>query len=79
MRDGKWKLVRNYPADWELYDMDADRTELNDLAARHPDRVRDMAAMYDEWAARCGVIPREKILDVMKNAGEPAFWEDEDA
>ena len=79
VRDGKWKLVRNYPADWELYDMEADRTELNDLAAQHPDRVREMAAMYDAWAARCGVIPREKVLEIMKDAGEPAFWEDEDA
>ncbi|MEO2037961.1 MAG: hypothetical protein ABGW90_04560, partial [Martelella sp.] len=69
----------NYPAEWELYDMDADRSELNDLADQHPDRVRDMAAMYDAWAARCGVIPREKVLEIMKDAGEPAFWEDEDA
>ena len=43
VRIGKWKLVRNYPRAWELYDMEADRTELNDLAAKHPDRVADMA------------------------------------
>ncbi|MEE2861566.1 MAG: arylsulfatase [Pseudomonadota bacterium] len=79
VRDGKWKLVRNYPQDWELYDMEADRTELTDLAAANPDRVQAMAAMYDAWAERCGVIPREKILQVMKDAGAPAFWEDEDA
>ncbi|MDR5815423.1 MULTISPECIES: arylsulfatase [unclassified Caballeronia] len=78
VRIGTWKLVRRYPNPWELYDMDADRTELNDLAGQHPDRVKDMAARYDEWAARCGVIPREKILALMAEQDEPAFWEKEE-
>ena len=33
VRIGQWKLVKRYPRAWELYDMDADRTELHDLAA----------------------------------------------
>ena len=78
VRIGRWKLVRKYPLDWELYDMEADRTELDDLAGRHPDRVADMAAQYDAWARRCGVIPREKILQLMKDQKTPpAFWEEE--
>ena len=76
MRDGQWKLVRKYPGDWELYDMEADRTELHDVAPQHPDRVRDMARQYDAWAARCGVIPRDKIVALMKSQGVTrAFWE----
>jgi arylsulfatase len=76
VRIGRWKLVRNYPQAWELYDLDADRTELHDLAAQHPQRVADMAAQYDAWAARCGVIPREQILELMKGQGVTrAFWE----
>ena len=77
MRTGKWKLVRKYPGPWELYDMELDRTELHDLAAKHPDRVQEMKAQYDTWAKRCGVIPREKILELMKAQGETAFWEEE--
>ncbi len=77
VRDGNWKLVRKYPGDWELYDMVKDRTELTDLAPQHPDRVRDMIAMYDAWAARCGVIAREKILKIMADKNENAFWEKE--
>jgi arylsulfatase A-like enzyme len=76
VRIGKWKLVRNYPEPWELYDMEADRTERNDLAAQHPDRVREMNAQYEAWAQRCGVIPREKILEMMKAQAGKAFWED---
>lgn len=78
-RSGRWKLVRNYPKPWELYDMEADRTELHDLAGQYPERVQDMAAQYDVWAARCGVLPREKVLAMMKEqTSEPAFWEKED-
>jgi len=78
VRVGKWKLVRKYPGPWELYDMEIDRTEMNDLAAGHPDRVREMLVQYQQWADRCGVIPREKILELMKAQGETAFWEEED-
>jgi len=76
VRIGKWKLVKRYPRDWELYDMDADRTELHDLAAQQPARVKDMAAQYEAWAERCGVIPREKIVALMSSQGVTrAFWE----
>src|SRR3569623_201654 len=77
VRVGKWKLVRKYPGPWELYDMETARTEMNDLAAQHPDRVREMTAQYQQWANRCGVIPREKILELMKAEGGTAFWEEE--
>jgi arylsulfatase A-like enzyme len=79
VRIGQWKLVRKYPDPWELYDMAQDRTELNDLAAQHPDRVKDMLAQYEAWAKRCGVIPRERIDQLLKdqNVGT-AFWERED-
>ena len=77
VRIGKWKLVRKYPEAWELYDMELDRTEMHDLAAEHPERVRDMVEQYQRWANRCGVIPREKILALMEAQGETAFWEEE--
>jgi len=58
VRDGKWKLVaKGVRGAWELYDMEKDRAEQNDLAAREPERVEAMAAQYDAWAERCGVVP----------------------
>jgi arylsulfatase A-like enzyme len=56
VRLGEWKLVRKYPGKWELYNIDDDRTELNDLADTHVDKVAELEAIYDEWANRCGVL-----------------------
>jgi arylsulfatase len=58
IRIGQWKLVAKGPGgQWELYDMDRDRTELHDLAAQHPERVADMARKWEAWALRAGVLP----------------------
>src|SRR5262249_50090424 len=57
VRAGKWKLVATRGGAWELYDLDADRNELTDLAAKHPDRVKELAAKWDAWAERCNVLP----------------------
>lgn len=55
MRDGRWKLVSRFPDAWELYDMEADRTEMHDVAELDPARVQQMAAQYRTWAQRVGV------------------------
>ena len=65
MRQGKWKLVTEGPERvqagipvpagheaWGLYDMEADRCELYNLADRHPDRVRTMSSMWEAWRER---------------------------
>jgi arylsulfatase A-like enzyme len=57
VRDGKWKLVWRHPGPWELYDIEADRTEMNDLAGQFPAIVGHMAKMYEDWAARSNVLP----------------------
>ena len=55
-RAGKWKIVWGVTAKrWELYDMDADRTETRDRAAELPDRVRQLAASWQAWAQRSEV------------------------
>ena len=58
VREGRWKLVaKGATGPWELYDLEADRTETHDLAAREPARVRDLASAWDSWARRAQVIP----------------------
>jgi len=66
VRDGKWKLVgRGVAAHggteesrWELYDMEVDRTETEDLADARPEKVEELAAQWEEWAQRVEVYPR---------------------
>lgn len=66
VRSGRWKLVykaapgraRDIPLSaWELYDMAADRTECSNLAAEYPDKVRELAGKWEEFAQRCDVKP----------------------
>ena len=78
MRLGHWKLVRDYPNAWELYNMEEDRTELHNLATQLPERVAAMSLEYEAWAKRCGVLPREGVVALMRSQGVTrAFWEDE--
>lgn len=63
VREGKWKLVAKRPpggkpANWELYDIEADRSELKNLADKYPERADRMAAMWQDYAERTGVFPR---------------------
>ncbi|MEX2140818.1 MAG: arylsulfatase [Pirellulales bacterium] len=57
VRVDDWKLVAKNKQPWELYNLQSDRTELNDLAAGMPDKVREMSATWDAWAKRAGVLP----------------------
>ena len=61
VRHGKWKAVRLKNNDqWELYDIEADRCETNNLAEKHPEIAKQLANKWNEWAKRCHVVPKPK-------------------
>lgn len=72
--DGKWKLVGSKvsvpgevnAAKWELYNLEADRTETNDLAASHPAEVARLADRWADWAQGVGVYPKPASRTVAK-------------
>ncbi len=57
LRQGPWKLVSAKLGRWELYNLDEDRTELNDLSKQKPGRV---AAMEMEWFRMAEHVDRLK-------------------
>ncbi len=63
IRDGDWKAVREAGRPWELYDLAADRSELHDLASQHPEIVDRLAADWQRWADRVGVISWDLIKE----------------
>ena len=74
IRKGKWKLVSEakrkprywdtvnvFPIDqWELYDLEKDRSELNDLSDENPALVKELASSWQSWADRVGVTPKPR-------------------
>ena len=66
VRTGNWKLVAVNEGEWELYDLEADRSELNDLSSDKPEKVRELAALHTQWADRCGVLPRNEVVENQK-------------
>ncbi|MBB5351845.1 arylsulfatase A-like enzyme [Haloferula luteola] len=77
--DGEWKLVTktfsstdgSSPANLlELYHLPDDPTELNNLAAVSPQRVRSMVEAWNAWATRVGV-PSQRLLDLAQRPPSP--------
>jgi arylsulfatase len=73
VRLGKWKLIsktdKSNPfiwdkleqlplENWELFDMELDRTETRDLAQDFPEIVVELEALWMDWAKKAGAIPR---------------------
>lgn len=55
LREGKWKLVWDkLDKRWSLFDLEADRTETNDLASVNPKRVVRLKKDWFAWAMKCG-------------------------
>ena len=62
-----WKAVTTHPTisgwshfnedTWELYHTDTDRSELHDLAAEHPDKLREMVNLWYAEAGANGAFP----------------------
>jgi len=46
IRVDDWKLVASRDATWELYNLANDRAENHDLAAQHPEKVRELEQLW---------------------------------
>ena len=59
-----------FPGKWELYDLEKDRTELNDLSAKYSERVKKMSKLWFDIAKnkdRLGKKGLNPVKDQLKN------------
>lgn len=64
---GNWEIVSLHTAlttftdaEWQLYDLNEDPTETNDLAAEHPERVAELSAAWEQAAWDQQVFPLDE-------------------
>ena len=70
VRRGDWKLRWEYKSfgksDWELFNIAKDPGERKDLAAEHPDKLKEMISLWDEYARTNHVIlPSRSPFEVL--------------
>lgn len=51
-----WKATSDKQEPWQLYDLTQDRFERINLAAKHPERVEQLATAWQHWANRVGAL-----------------------
>lgn len=68
LRDGDWKLVSFQSQPWELYNIAEDRTELRNLAAKHPDITTRMVTQWHEMTADVLLAPAKERAPVAGTA-----------
>ncbi|MCG2579431.1 MAG: arylsulfatase [Marinobacter sp.] len=63
VRKGDWKirlLEEPYgPGEWQLFNLAEDPAETTDLAAKQPEKLKEMLVEWDEYIRRNGVIPAD--------------------
>ena len=50
-----WKIVKTFNSDWELYNLEEDRTETYNLASKEYCRVKQMSNEWEKWAEKSNV------------------------
>lgn len=79
LRQGKWKLVSAKLGRWELYDLEADRTETNDLAQLYPDRVKSMSEEWFRIARDVERLPEKQLKPTKGKLSELSYRKDTSA
>jgi len=68
IRQGKYKLVsrwkKNSEYNWELFDLEKDRTETNNLMAEMPEKANEMEELWKAWAKKTGVLTWKTYLPI---------------
>lgn len=74
LRKGKWKIVlipEPYgPGTWQLYDLEADPGETNDISVQSASKLQEMLKHWDDYVCEVGLVgkpPQYGVLRVEEN------------
>lgn len=80
LRKGDWKIVfANQPwgtGEWELYNIAKDRTESENLAARHPEKLKELLAAWRQYVAETGTLEIEGLAARPGYSNGAKYYED---
>lgn len=60
IRSGSWKMVAHPNKPWQLFKINDDETEMNNLAAQYPQVVKELETLWHNWAIKNNVLPKQK-------------------
>ena len=72
IRIGDWKLVAAKGDPWALYDLKTDRAEQNDLAAKMPEKAKELADAWQQQADDFTALAKKTLVDQPKGKGKAA-------
>lgn len=70
IRVGDWKLVAAAGQPWELYDLKADRAEQNNLAAKMPEKAKELADAWQRQTDEFTTLVKKTLQEQPKGKGK---------
>lgn len=67
VRKGYWKIVSRYDyktnaeLPWELYNLKDDRSETKNLSQTNPEKLKELIALYTQWASKVQAVPYTEL------------------
>ena len=63
IRKGNWRLTALAGGGWQLFDLEHDLSETNNVAAEYPEKVRELKTLWNTWAKSVGLSVAEDITE----------------
>ena len=82
IRKGDWKAVwipkPKGPERWQLYDLGADKGEIEDLADKEPERLKELLKLWDQYVLETGVVTlcpdQGRFVEAMEEQMTESGW-----